>query len=137
MVHAYLWWKILHLKMSINVMVWSLTIHVITKFSPFCSIAYRFWDLRFIQFSKIFQFFWNFSKCSKVLWCHQWNPKISFPFALSLTVSEISANFCFFKFSNILEIFNFLEMLKNVMLLSLTMHVFPTFRPFRSSSNRF
>ena len=49
---------------------------------------------------------------------------------ISLTVSEISANLCFLKFSKILE------MLKMFMLWSLTIHVIPNFCPFYSISNR-
>ena len=83
-----------------------------------------------------------------LLWC-MWS-QIFVRFALSVTVSEIST-FCtkmatsatllnfgrfeiFWKFSQDLDVF---EILKNVVLWSLMMHVIPNFRPFRSISNDF
>ena len=56
----------------------------------------------------------------------------SLHFALSLTVSEISANFW-----NFLKFFEIFEMFKNVLLWSLTTSVITKFRPFRSISYGF
>ena len=59
-----------------------------------------------------------------------WSPNFV-RFALSLTISEINANLCFYQFSRIFRMF------KNVILLSLTVQVIPKFHPFLSFFNRF
>ena len=99
-----------------NVMLCSLTVHVIPKFHPFHSISNHFLDkfkLRFLKLSKIFEifiFFWGkFSKCSKMWCCHHrqsmWSQHFVH-FVLSLTVWDKCKVMFFLIFQTILNFRN-------------------------------
>ena len=83
--------------------------------------------------------FLNFFEIFRKMFCSEhrqliWSPNFVC-FALSLTIAEIYANWCFFNFFKKFEIFKkieIFEMFKNVLLWSLTILVTPKFRPFRS-----
>ena len=78
-----------------NVTLWSLINLLMQKFCQLCSISNRSWDKwKFMVFLN----FANFQNRSKMLYSHHWQSMWSKNFALSLIVSERSANLCFLKF---------------------------------------